>query len=270
MLSSTVLTSLDQSQIYPFGYPSQRTLPFRYLFERRVRNNRSTNLLSELWKKKLLDQQRTHLLKGSNCTVQIIKHYFEEIWPILLSEKRDDDDEHKTFEDKCQQAFQQANIHIEFNHHSNEMISELHQLLLAVNQIKQQVNPAQILKIKSIDNLEESESFVSEQQINLQEKRSNDENNPVRSSKRPRSSIQQWIPPSKQFIQNLQSQSASLFQFILSLVHPMFISNESLLSEEQYNWLYAILSEYGSSPNRDKFRLLIETACIVAKKDLVR
>ena len=89
-----------------------RTLPFRYLFERRVRNNRSTNLMSELWKKKLLDEQRTHVLKGSNCTVKNIKYYFQQIWPILINEKRDDDDENKTFKDKCQQAFQQANIQI--------------------------------------------------------------------------------------------------------------------------------------------------------------
>jgi hypothetical protein len=70
--------------------------------------------MSELWKKKLLDEQRTHVLKGSNCTVKNIKYYFEQIWSQIINEKQDDDemDEYKSFEDKCQQAFQQANIQI--------------------------------------------------------------------------------------------------------------------------------------------------------------
>ena len=122
ILSSIVLSSLEQHKIYPFGYPSTRTLPFRYLFERRVRNNRSTNLMSELWKKKLLDQQRTHVLKGSNCTVKNIKYYFQQIWPLLINEKRDDDDENKTFKDKCQQAFQQANIQLIENKNEEDFI----------------------------------------------------------------------------------------------------------------------------------------------------
>ncbi|CAF3418901.1 unnamed protein product [Rotaria sp. Silwood1] len=124
VLSSMVLTSLEKYQIYPYGYPYTRTLPFRYLFERRVRNNRSTNLMSELWKKKLLDEQRTHVLKSLNCTVKNIKYYFQQIWSQIIYEKRDDDenDEHKTYEDKCQQAFQQANIQIKLhmnNTHNN-------------------------------------------------------------------------------------------------------------------------------------------------------
>jgi len=93
VLSSIVLSSLKKYQIYPFGYPYTRTLPFRYLFERRVRNNRSTNLMSELWKKKkLLDQQRTHVLKGVNCTIKNIKYYFQQIWSQIINEKQDDDD----------------------------------------------------------------------------------------------------------------------------------------------------------------------------------
>ncbi|CAF2592883.1 unnamed protein product [Rotaria sp. Silwood2] len=117
VLSSMVLSSLEKYHIYPFGYPYTRTLPFRYLFERRVRNNRSTNLMSELWKKKLLDERRTHVLKSVNCTVKNIKYYFQQIWIQIINEKCDEDenDEHKTYEDQCQQAFQQANIQITFH-----------------------------------------------------------------------------------------------------------------------------------------------------------
>ncbi|CAF3695853.1 unnamed protein product [Rotaria sordida] len=121
ILSPMVLSSLEKYQIYPYGYPYTRTLPFRYLFERRVRNNRSTNLMSELWKKKLLDEQRTHVLKSLNCTVKNIKYYFQQIWLQIITEKCDDDenDEYHTYEYKCQQAFQQANIEIKFHNNNN-------------------------------------------------------------------------------------------------------------------------------------------------------
>jgi hypothetical protein len=120
ILSQAALSILEDAHIYPYGYPCSRTLPFRYLFERRVRNNRSTNLMSELWKKKLLDEQRTHVLKGPTCTVKSIKHYFEQIWSHFLHEKRDDDDdadhnEQKSWEDQCLQAFQQAKIDVKIN-----------------------------------------------------------------------------------------------------------------------------------------------------------
>jgi hypothetical protein len=164
VLSSSVLLSLENHQIYPYGYPHTRTLPFRYFFERRVRNNRSTNLISELWKKKLLDEQRTHVLKGSNCTVKNIKYYFEQIWSQIIY----DDDEQKTFEDRCQQAFQQANIQIKIpkkkkiiirknlkkNHTiiDKKYIDELNHLVKIVNHIKEQIispNASQILKLNN-------------------------------------------------------------------------------------------------------------------------
>lgn len=122
ILSPAALNTLEDAHIYPYGYPCSRTLPFRYLFERRVRNNRSTNLMSELWKKKLLDEQRTHVLKGPSCTVKSIKYYFEQIWSQFLHEKRDDDEEgagnyheQKSWEDQCLQAFQQAKIEVKIN-----------------------------------------------------------------------------------------------------------------------------------------------------------
>ncbi|CAF4364047.1 unnamed protein product [Rotaria sp. Silwood2] len=339
VLSPIVSSSLEQHKIYPFGYPCTRTLPFRYLFERRVRNNRSTNLMSELWKKKLLDEQRTHVLKGINCTVKNIKYYFEQIWLILITEKRDDDDENKTFKDKCQQAFQQANIELIINKkenfyekkieiissernqkkivqtviNTNEIVDQLHQLLNVIAQVKEQINSAQILKIKNndssisstsnetLENVEISHlsSTLSEQiqainrieinnisiQTPINDKRPSDENDEPRSIKRFRSScsqsndstttttttttnIIQWIPPSKQLVTHVQSQSSSLFQFILSLVHIILNSTENHLTDEHCCWLHKTVNNYDHNYNIDKLNLLIETACIVIMSNL--
>jgi len=176
VLSSIVLSSLKNYQIYPYGYPYTRTLPFRYLFERRVRNNRSTNLMSELWKKKLLDEQRTHVLKGLNCTVKNIKYYFQQIWLQIFNENQDDDenDEQKLFEDKYQQAFQQANIQIKItkkkplirltpkknskkiNHllttDESDIVDRLNQLLNIISQLKEQVRSANASPILKMNN----------------------------------------------------------------------------------------------------------------------
>jgi hypothetical protein len=175
ILSSIVLTSLKTARIYPYGYPYTRTLPFRYLFERRVRNNRSTNLMSELWKKKLLDEQRTHVLKGSNCTIENIKYYFQQIWCQIIYEKSIDEENNEqiSFEEKCQHAFQQANIQIKItkkktikltpkknlkkNNHlvimnDEEYVDQLKQLLNDINYCKEQVtsaNSAQIIKLNN-------------------------------------------------------------------------------------------------------------------------
>jgi len=176
VLSPMILSSLKNYEIYPYGYPYTRTLPFRYLFERRVRNNRSTNLMSELWKKKLLEEQRTHVLKGLNCTVKNIKYYFQQIWSQIINEKQDDDenDEQKSFEDKCQQAFQQANIQIKLTKKKNlikltpkknskkinylsttnddEIVDELNRVINIVSCYKEQItsaNAAQILKMNN-------------------------------------------------------------------------------------------------------------------------
>ena len=177
-----VLSSLENYQIYPYGYPYPRTLPFRYFFERRVRNNRSTNLMSELWKKKLLDEQRTHLLKGSNCTIKNIKYYFKQIWTQMINEKYVNNDEYKSYEDQCQQAFKQANIEIKLNRkkspiklipktcvtkkstcslnhistqltpNNDEIIEQLNHLLVVISQFKEQItsaNLSQIFKMKN-------------------------------------------------------------------------------------------------------------------------
>ena len=278
ILSSTVLSFLEQNQIHPFGYPSTRILPFRYLFERRVRNNRSTNLMSEFWKKKLLDQQRSHVLKGSNCTVTNIKYYFEQIWPILINEKGDDEEENKTFPEKCQQAFQQANIHLiskeKKSTNTKQLVHELQELIAAVSRIREQVNSNQILKIKSNEPIEWNHFSSELNSFSMNDKRSSDENDQPRSSKRIRSScsqtILQWNPPSKQLVNHVQSQSSSLFQFILSLIYTILTSSELHLTDEQYRWLHRTINECHSNYNIDKLDLIIETACIVVKRDLVR
>ena len=179
ILSADVLALFQDKRIHPFGYPSTRTLPFRYLFERRVRNNRSTNLMSELWKKALVDQERTHVLRGAQCTVKNIKYYFGQIWPLLIDESRDDDEttaamagdnELKTFKDRCQQAFLQAGIEIRMGSgespmddvmssialdndtkRTNEMIDQLNHLLVMIHRIKAQIESNPVLKIKNDD-----------------------------------------------------------------------------------------------------------------------
>ena len=275
VLSSTVLSALEQYQIYPFGYPSTRTLPFRYLFERRVRNNRSTNLMSELWKKKLLDQQRSHVLKGSNCTVENIKFYFEQIWPQLITEKRDDDEENKTFSEKCQQAFQQANIQFIVREKQSstvidQSVQQLEQLLVMINQMKEQIHSTQILKIKSNEPIEDMDFSSSTAEPISNPKRSTDENDHPHPSKRHRSTNLAWIPPSKYEVDHFHIQSSSLFQFILSLLHTIIPSSEFHLTNEHYHWLHQTINHYHSNSNVDKLNLLIDTACMVVKNDLVR
>ena len=133
--------------------------------------------MSELWKKKLLDEQRTHVLKGSACTVKNIKYYFQQIWSQLLHEKQDDDDEDqqqtktlKTWQDQCQQAFQQANIQIKVNRrklnssrkskrtrkisdsNDEQIVEQLNHLLTVIGQVKEKISsasPSQILKMNN-------------------------------------------------------------------------------------------------------------------------
>jgi hypothetical protein len=111
------------------------------------------------------------------------------------------------------------------------------------------------------------------------DKRSIDENDEPHLPKRLRSScsqsspttMNQWIPPSKQFVTNIQSQSTSLFQFTLSLVHTIYSSiDDHLLTEEHLHWLHSALNSYGHNYNPVKINLLIETASLVAKISLVR
>ena len=111
------------------------------------------------------------------------------------------------------------------------------------------------------------------------DKRPNDENNEINSSKRLRKSsssqsmnsitIIPWIPPSTHLVTHLQSQSSSLFQFILSLVHIILTSSITHLTDEHFQWLHTTINLYDYHYNIDKLNLLIETACIVAKRDLI-
>ena len=279
VLSSSVLSSLEHNQIYSYGYPFTRTLPFRYLFERRVRNNRSTNLISELWKKKLLDEQRTHVLKGSNCTVTNIKYYFEQIWLQIIEENHLE-------EEKCYQAFEQANIRIKFakkkpkikltskknkSSMNETTVDQLNHLLTIVNHVKEQIismNSSQILKQSADENW--NSSIVSELVPSSSEKRSIDENDQPHISKRLRSTCSQsstsiidvkWIPPSKQLITHLQSQCSSLFQFTRSLINTILPSTDLHLTVEHSRWLHSTISSYTDDSNPQKIDLLIETAC---------
>jgi hypothetical protein len=136
------------------------------------------------------------------------------------------------------------------------------------------------------ENIETSHS--SSEQINTNEtnntsindKRPGDENDEPPSSKRlrlscsqstnPTTNNNQWIPPSKQLVTHLQSQSSSIFQFILSLVHTILTPSECHLTDEHCRWLHTSVNLYDHNYNIDKLNLLIETACIVAKTDLVR
>ncbi|CAF3708171.1 unnamed protein product [Adineta steineri] len=338
LLSPDILSLLKNSHIYPYGYPYTRTLPFRYLFERRVRNNRSTNLMSELWKKKLLEEQRTHVLKGLNCTVKKIKYYFEQIWLQIINENRDDDDENKTFEDKCQEAFQQANIQIKLNTkkkntikltpkksskktnqsddnlettNKEEMVDQLNHLITVISHFKEHItstNSSQILKMNNhIEQTTDFQQSVSSNEItdtmenghhpstsleslpnynlslpSTSDKRTIDENDGPQATKRLRASSSQasnncnsttiikWIPPSNQLITHLQSQSSSLFQFILALIQTIISSADNQLTDEHSRWLYSTLDLYDHNYNNEKINILIETACKVAKINFVR
>jgi hypothetical protein len=114
------------------------------------------------------------------------------------------------------------------------------------------------------------------------DKRLIDENDEPHISKRLRSSCSQasnssntttiikWIPPSKQFVTHLYSQSSSLFQFTLSLIRTIFSSTDNHLTDEHSRWLHSTLNLYGHNVNNEKNHVLIEKACKVAKISLVR
>lgn len=190
ILSSSVIEKLHQNEIYPFGYPSTRTLPFRYLFERRVRNNRSTNLMSELWKKKLLEEQRTHVLKGSACSIKTIKTNFQQIWSQLIREKQDEDDEHnsepKNWSELCHQAFQQAKIFVENSTKRktkkksvqvDPLIEQLNQLIDVIRQMKDKTSSASSSQILRLNNqIDENSDDLMDLSSNLPETTENVEN----------------------------------------------------------------------------------------------
>ena len=116
------------------------------------------------------------------------------------------------------------------------------------------------------------------------DKRSTDENDEPHLSKRLRSSSLQveqsptttmttattWIPPSKQLVTRLQSQSSSLFQFLLSLIHTILSSAADQLTDDHSRWLHSTVNLYGHQYSTEKINLLIETACKVAKINFVR
>lgn len=126
------------------------------------------------------------------------------------------------------------------------------------------------------------ETNSNSNQVSNNEKRPSDENDEPHTSKRPRLSSSQtvnpttatniisWIPPSKQLVTHLQLQSSSFFEFILSLVHIILTPSESHLTDEHCGWLHKTVNHYDHGYNMEKLNLLIETACLVVKTDLVR
>jgi hypothetical protein len=146
---------------------------------------------------------------------------------------------------------------------------------------------------ETMDNVENvhppTESMVVNTSLPLTstgDKRSIDEHDELHLSKRLRSSSShtsqsptsintttamiKWVPPSKHSVTRLQSQSSSLFQFILSLIHMILTSIDHQLTDEHSRWLHSTVNLYGHHYNRDKINLLIETACKVAKINFVR
>lgn len=115
------------------------------------------------------------------------------------------------------------------------------------------------------------------------DKRPSDENDEPRASKRLRSSCLQantaspttmhsipWTPPSKQSLLLIQSQSLSVFQFVLSLVQTMVTSSEHYLTDEHHQWLLATVKQYDGSCNDDRLEFIIQIASMVTKSSLVR
>lgn len=274
VISQSAYEKCSKLEIFPFGFPLSRILPFRYLFERRVRNNRSTNLMSDLWKKKLLDEHRTHVLKDSNCSEDSVRFYFQQIFSQIVQEKYDEDDDDSqqksSWPDRCRQAFVQANIEIELDEQKNkskekcsssQLVDQLNELVNVIGRVKQEVQLDKSNKILRTTN-------------KIQEKRSIDENEKPKSTKRFRTSLKNgtnneqtsdWNPPSKEIVDQLQIQSSSLFQFILSLVRTIFDSNDDRLTDEQFLWLKSTANAFGHQYNNEKVQVLIETACQVTK-----
>jgi hypothetical protein len=110
------------------------------------------------------------------------------------------------------------------------------------------------------------------------DKRSIDENDEPHLSKRLRSSCSQasntttvvkWIPPSKQSVTRLQTQSSSLFQFTVFLISNILSSTDNHLTDEHSRWLHSILNLYDPDYNNETTDVLIQTASKVAKINLV-
>lgn len=110
--------------------------------------------------------------------------------------------------------------------------------------------------------------------VQILDKRSIDENDQPtsHSNKRVRRNTteQNWTPPAKEFVRHLQNQSSSLLQFTLSLVNTIVLSSDCQLTDEHLHWLHTTMNSYGHNYNREKIEVLIETACKIAKLNLVR
>lgn len=109
------------------------------------------------------------------------------------------------------------------------------------------------------------------------DKRAIDENAQPSLTKRLRSSYSQsnnslttntvlkWIPPSKQLVRRLQSQSSSLLQFISSLLEIILPSIDHPLTDEHSHWLHSTINSSDYEYNHEKIDLLITTAYRASK-----
>ena len=104
----------------------------------------------------------------------------------------------------------------------------------------------------------------------VSEKRSINENDQPTSHANKRLRQTTWNPPSKEFVRHLQNQSSSLLQFTLALVNTIVFSSDCQLTDEHSNWLHTTMNSFGHNYNREKINILIETACKIAKLNLVR
>lgn len=127
----------------------------------------------------------------------------------------------------------------------------------------------------------ESESSLEPLAVSAGDKRALDDSDEPADRKRLRSCsptsdrdsttiVIKWTPPSEQFLAHVQSQSASLFQFILSLVNTIYSSADHPFTDEHSRWIHSKLPPRAEDYNADKIDSLIATACRIAETNFVR
>lgn len=109
------------------------------------------------------------------------------------------------------------------------------------------------------------------------DKRAIDENDQPSLTKRLRSShslttntVVKWIPPSKQLVRRLQSQSSSIFQLISSLLELILPSIDHSLTDEHSRWLHTTINASDEEYNHEKIDLLITTAYEATKSGQIQ
>ena len=119
-----------------------------------------------------------------------------------------------------------------------------------------------------------------ESDLVVNDKRAIDENDQPSLTKRLRSShtvnplttntIVKWIPPSKQLVRRVQSQSSSIFQLISSLLELILPSTDHSLTDEHSRWLHTTINASDDEYNHEKIDLLITTAYEATKSGQIQ